>query len=415
MSEIKRIPVSALEVGMYIADVSNSWVPDNNLSRKGMVKNPKVIEQIIKLGVTDVYIDVSRGKEASVGEDREQINARQNQALKELLAKPFERPEAKVAFDEELEAAKAIQSEATKMVERVLQDVKMGKPIDVSPAEQTADGILDSLDRNQNALLCLTQLRTKDRYLLEHSFNVSVLMGVLASSLGYQGKELKDLVSGALLHDIGKIKVSDEVLHKPGSLEPHEWEEMKRHVTYGEEVLNQIPGLPQVVRDICAQHHERLDGSGYPRGLSAEQLPMHSRMSSVADVYDAVTADRVYHKGMAPTEALRRMLEWSDEQHLDKDVVYQFIRALSIYPAGEFVELSNARIAVVETVDATRMDKPKVRVVYNLTKKIVVPPFPLDLAEKGSDIQIVRPTDPVRLGLNPLELLQGALAAPAKK
>ena len=409
MSNIKRIPVSALEVGMYIAEVSNTWVPDNNLSRKGLVKSPKVIEQIVKLGVTDVYIDTSKGKATHEGTDQEDILAQQKQALKDLVAKPYSRPEASSEFEQELEIARNIQSEATLLVSRVLQDVKLGKPLEFAPAEETAGVILDSLERNQNALLCVSQIRTKDRYLLEHSFNVSVLMGVLASSLSIHGDELQKLVSGALMHDIGKIRVPDEVLHKPGSLEPEEWEEMKRHVTYGEQVLDKIPGLPQEVLDICAQHHERLDGSGYPRGLSAEQLPMHSRMASVVDVYDAITADRVYHKGMPPTEALKRMLEWSDEQHLDKDLVYQFIRALSIYPPGETVILSNNRLAVVESVNPTHMDKPVVRVVYHLGKQLMIPSYQVNLADKACEIKIDRAANPRRMGLDVQDLIGNAL------
>ncbi|BFM09055.1 HD-GYP domain-containing protein [Halioxenophilus aromaticivorans] len=409
MSQIKRIPVDALEVGMYIADVSNAWVPDNNFARKGWVKNPRVIEQIIKLGVTDLYIDVEKGKGTEAGVEQEAIIQQQKKDIASLVKKPYHRPTPKVAFDEELELAKEIQNEAHELVNKVMQDAKMGKPVEVGPAQETAGAVLQSLEKNQNALLCLTHLRCKDRYLLEHSFNVSVLMGVLASSVGVSGDDLQTLVSGALLHDVGKIKIDDAILHKPGQLENHEWEEMKRHVTYGEAILGPVPDLAPEILDIVAHHHERMDGSGYPRGLAEDQLPMHSRMAAVADVYDAVTADRVYHRGMPPSTALKKMLEWSDERHLDKTFVYQFIRCLSVYPSGCLVLLNNQRIAVVQSVNPDAMDKPVVTVVYDVKKKAALEPFELDLLAKQDEVCIEKAVDPAQTKLDLQALLNSAI------
>lgn len=400
--------MDALEVGMYISEVSNAWVPDNNFARKGWVKSPKVIEQIIKLGVTDIYIDVEKGKGTDAGEDQESIILKQKKEIDALVAKPYHRPSPQVEFDEEYELAKQIQVEAHELVAKVMQDAKMGKPIEVGPAEETAGAVIQSLEKNQNALLCLTHLRCKDRYLLEHSFNVSVLMGVLASSVGIRDEALQTLVSGALLHDVGKIKVDDAVLHKPGQLENHEWEEMKRHVTYGEAILGPISGLATEVLDIVAHHHERLDGSGYPRGLNEEQLPMHSRMAAVADVYDAVTADRVYHRGMPPSTALKKMLEWADERHLDKTCVFQFIRCLGVYPAGALVLLNNKRIAVVETVNTVAMDKPIVRVVYDTESQSEVEPYLVDLEAKTGKVSIEKAVDPAQTNLDLQALLRTA-------
>ena len=405
MSHIIRIPVSSLEVGMYICDVNNPWVPDNNLAKQGYIRNNKVIDQIVNLGVTEVFIDTEKGK-AAPGKAQDQIVQEQQVALQSILEAPYLRPEAKVDFDEEYDNALQIQAEATELVAKVMQDIKIGKPADISSAEQSAGAIIESLGNNQNALLCVTQLRTKDRYLLEHSFNVSVLMGILASSLDYSGKRLQTMVSGALLHDVGKIRVEDEILHKPGALTSQEWQEMKRHVTYGEEELGRIPEIAQEILDICAQHHERLDGSGYPRGLEESQIPLHSRMASVADVYDAITADRVYHRGMPPSTALKKMLDWSAERHLDKGLVYQFIRCLSVYPPGAVVLLSNNRLAVVETVNPEKMNKPIVQVVYNLSKRITIPSYPLDLAAKGTEVTIERAIDPEQIGLSAPELIR---------
>lgn len=393
---------------MYISDANSARLPDTSFARKGWVKSPQVIEQIASMGVTEIYIDIELGRNTDAGDGQELVSQKQNKIIDDGQAKPHHRPAPKVEFEEEYALAKQVQSEAHELVSKVMQDAKMGKPIEISAAQESADSILQSLENNQNALLCLTHLRCKDRYLLEHSFNVSVLMGVLASSAGIKREQLQTLVSGALLHDLGKIQIDDAILHKPGRLDNDEWEEMKRHVTYGEDIVSGIAGLAPEILDIVAQHHERLDGSGYPRGLTADQLPLHSRMASVVDVYDAVTADRVYHRGMPPSTALKKMLEWSDDSHLDKSLVLQFIRSLSVYPCGALVLLDTQQIAVVESVNPEVMDKPIVRVVYDAAKQMLREPFVVDLNSQDNKAVIVKAIDPDQSELDLQAVLQAA-------
>ncbi len=386
---IKKIAVSELEVGMYITEANNAWVPDQNFRRQGLITKQAVIEQIKKLGVSSVYIDPNKGKDAA-GTSKSEIDANNRQILDKIKNTPYQAPAANVALAEELDVAKEIQIEATALIGRVMTDVKMGRVIDITPVANMGSSMVQSLINNQNALACVTRLREKDRYLMEHSFNVSVLMGILGSAMGYSGDVLHEMVTGALLHDIGKIQVSDDVLHKPGQLTPEEWGEMKNHVTYGEEVLRETPGITDIMLDICAQHHERLDGSGYPRGLVEAELPIHSRMSSVVDVYDAITAERVYHKGMAPTTALRKLLEWSGDKHLDRDVVYRFIQAMGVYPIGSVVELDNRKLAIVKEPNEAHQDKPIVLVVYDLRINRYDNKHVIDLGDARCGRKIVR-------------------------
>ncbi len=376
---------------MFITDLNNDWVPDQNFSRKGLITRPEVIEQIRKLGVTQLYIDVSKGKDCALGVAKGVIDRANEKAIVEQYQKAGPVPPVpKVPIEEEIGNAKDIQIEATALIGRILTDVKMGKSVDVLPVSAMASGMVESLISNRNALACVTRLRDKDRYLMEHSFNVSVLMGILAASQGYSGAVLEEMVTGALLHDVGKIRIDDAVLHKPGQLTPDEWQEMKNHVTYGEEVLRSSPGITPIMLDICAQHHERLDGGGYPRGLSAKDLPVHSRMASVADVYDAITAERVYHKGMSPTAALKKLMEWSGEGHLDRSLVYAFVQAMGVYPIGSVVELDNKKLAIVMDPNENQPNKPKVLVVYDLKLSRYDNRHRLDLAEPRCGRTIVR-------------------------
>ncbi|MGH1485771.1 MAG: HD-GYP domain-containing protein [Cellvibrionaceae bacterium] len=393
-SFIRQITVDQLQVGMFITEGNNNWVPDKNFSRQGLVTRSEVIEQIRALGVESLYIDTSKGKDC---EPQTQSNTSDQQNGKKASSKQQQTsqlPAPKVSVSQEMENAKKIQQEATALIGRCMADIKVGKVIDVAPVTDMASDMVESLTQNHNALTCVTQLREKDRYLMEHSFNVSVLMGILASSMGYKGNTLEEIVTGALLHDIGKIRIDDKVLHKPGKLTDDEWVEMKNHVTYGEDVLSNSKGISQIIIDICAQHHERLDGSGYPRGLSADEIPIHSRMAAIVDVYDAITADRVYHKGMAPTQALKKLMEWSSEGQLDQQLIYQFIQAIGVYPAGTVVELDNQKLAIVTEANPSEQNKPKVLQMYDLRLRRYDNRYAIDLADERCGRHIVKAVYP---------------------
>ncbi len=398
MANIKRISANQLQVGMYVAELNNEWVPDNNLNRHGLIKREAAIQQVLKLGVTHVYIDVDKGDDCADGVRKEELVRKLDVEL-DKIQKHSNQPKVTKSSSEEAQTAKSIHVDAINLVSQVMEDVKMGSTVAMQDVEDMADSINESIRRNQNALSCFTRLRNKDQYLIEHSFSVAVLMGMLARSMNYSEDNLHQVVTGALLHDIGKVHVPNAILHKPSSLEPEEWEEMKRHVNYGEEILAQTPDMPKQILEICSQHHERSDGSGYPRGLSGTAVTEHGKMAAVVDVYDAITADRVYHRGMLPTLAMKKLLEWS-EGHLDKQITYQFIACMSIYPAGSLVELEGQQLAIVVEPNLRQQHKPLVNVIYDAKEKKGMPSRPLNLAHSEVTQKIVRAVDPVDYSLD---------------
>jgi putative nucleotidyltransferase with HDIG domain len=397
MSGVKRIPAKALEVGMYITEISDAWAADSHLKAQGMVTREETVSRIQGLGVHYLYIDTDKGSDSPEGVPIEHISRLHERELQKLQQEA-RLPAPTVDFATEKKQADKIRTKALSMVGDLMLDVKKGNKLNVAGVEDLAYEVVESLTGNHNALASLLRLRKKDQYLLEHSFSVSVLMGMLARSMGYTGDALQPLVTGALLHDIGKIRVPDSILHKPGRLEAEEWEEMKRHVNYGMEALADTPGISDTAKLICAQHHERLDGTGYPFQLPADEISVYGRMGAVVDVYDAITADRVYHQGMAPTIALRKMLEWSND-HLDRDLVYQLIRCISIYPPGAMVLLKNGHLAVVQEINAMQQAQPIVQLVYDTSKRVAVPSRVVDLSDEvdltqfGEVIKAVEPGD----------------------
>lgn len=396
MENIKHIAAKDLKVGMYVFDLNSAWGSDVNIPRKGFIKRNLTIEMILKLGIEKVTIDVDKGIDvdkniniphASVYNGHHQHNKELQKLGKDTL--PI-RPTEYLAVEKP--RAHRIHKQAKKLVTKLLRDVKMGSAIKVDSIESLASNIMHSIIRNQNALILMGRLRHKDDYLLEHSINVGVLMGLLARSMSFTEAEQEQVIIGGLIHDIGKTRVSDKILHKPSQLDPREWNEMKRHVDYGVEVLMNIGSLPKMTRDVVCQHHEHMDGSGYPQGLKREQISEVGRMSAIVDVYDAITADRDYHDGMTPTMAMKKLIEWSGK-HLDRELVYQFIRCMTIYPVGSLVEIDGHLLAIVDEANPMKQNCPIVRIIYDTRQRRPVCERTIDLSKESVKEKIVRSVD----------------------
>lgn len=395
---IKRIPLSALQVGMYIADLNNDWIPHNTQRRRGIVRSEDTLAKIHKLGVTHLYIDTEKGKDSSEGEPVEVVD-RSNETL---LQKAGELPPAgnpRTDRDDEIPVAIRIHQEAQDLVGTLLQDVKLGKAIDLTPIHELADNLQGSVFRNQNAMACLGRIRDKDNYLLQHSVNLSVLMSIFGKSMGHSDDVLHQTVVGALLHDIGKVLTPDDILHKPGRLTPEEFEVMKLHALHSHQILASTEGIGELTIITAAQHHERMDGSGYPVGLKGDAISIYGRMVAIADVYDAITSNRVYHKGMTPTQGLKKLLEWSGD-HLDPKLVRLFIRCIGIYPVGSLVLLESGRLGVVVAGNEEDQRLPVLRVIYHTRFRMPIPVETLDLAKPGVQDRIKHAVDPETYKLN---------------
>jgi len=389
---IKRISVSALRVGMYITDLNNDWIPHNTQRRRGVIKKEDTIEKIRRMGVDYVYIDVSKGLDSQDSEPAREVDQR-NEAALQRAGEQTPGIYRKVAIDEEMMFAQQVHSQAQGLVGNLMHNVKLGGAIDIAPIHQLADELQSSVFRNANALSCLGRIREKDNYLLEHSVNLSVLMSLFGNHRKLPSDALHQTIVGALLHDIGKILTPDEILHKPGRLTPEEFEVMKAHARHSRDILKSTEGIGELAIVTAAEHHERLDGSGYPEGLKGEEISVYGRMVAITDVYDAITSDRVYHKGMTPTQGLKKLLEWSGS-HLDPALVKEFIRCVGLYPIGSLVLLESGRLGVVVETNDDDQRLPVVRVMYNTRFRMPITVDTLDLSKPGAQDRILRSVDP---------------------
>ncbi|KWX85820.1 histidine kinase [Paenibacillus riograndensis] len=252
------------------------------------------------------------------------------------------------------------------------------------------DSILDDLATQEDPMIMLLDMHTADNYLYVHSLNVCLYTLVLGIAHGYSREELRVIGMGALLHDIGKTQIPVKIIQKPGMLSEEEFRHMQAHTEIGYRILKDEPNIPLLAAHCALQHHERIDGSGYPRGLKGPQIHEYAKWLGVADSYDAMTSNRIYKKAMLPHQAVEALYVGSgtlyEQKHLEL-----FRDRVAIYPLGLTVKLSTGESGVVVKIDPAIPHRPVVRVLHDPDGEPVIP-FELDLGSKLS-VVIVDVTD----------------------
>lgn len=381
------IPVNQLQPGMYVLAIA-SQTGAMEIAQTGLVTNRQQVDALIRRGVLTVRVDLARSKLPGI----EQVVS-PSPSHSAGSARPAGSGEGRAL------KIRRLYQEARELQGKFIRHLKAGEPIDITPLAAVAEEMVDTMFTHGDAMLCLARIRAKDAYLMEHSMNVAILLANFGRYLGLERNVLKELTLGGLLHDVGKIMTPDEVLNKPGKLTDEEFGVMRQHVVHSYDILSNTAGITPTMLEVAANHHERLDGTGYPQRLKGEQLSLYTRMSGIVDVYDAVTADRVYKQGMQPTQAFRILLKGID-QHFDAELVTKFIKCMGVYPVGTLVQLSNQRLAVVMQRNEQQPLKPVVKVIYHATQRHYLEVQWLDLARNGGQESIESTVDPKEFGIN---------------
>jgi len=391
----KIINTECLKIGMYVSELDMPWL-DSPFKYQGfIIEHPQHISEVNRV-CQHVTIDLEKG----LDDVRLQHSLASNKT-----ASPIRRPVTyprHYRLDQELETARQLYTSTRQCVDSVMEAVSNDREIDIANVRKVIKGVVDSIIRNPDALVCMTQLKTRDEYTAQHSLNVCILTLTLGRHLGMDIDSLNMLGTGALLHDIGKLKTPLEILNKPDRLSDEEFSRIKEHPQEGHNILRQIPDMPNIVSDIALSHHEREGGQGYPNGLTGDQISFWSKLVSIVDVYDAITSDRCYHKGMSPTDALTRLYGWRGTDFAP-DLVEQFIQCLGIYPIGSIVELNTAEIAIVITNEPRNRLLPKIEIILDPDKNPVYAPRIIDLAnqdEQENSLRIMRTLENGALGIN---------------
>ncbi len=376
VSQLVYTPVHSLVAGMYVAKLDRPWL-ESPFKFQGFLIETEEELQTLRNVCNYVYIDVDKQKKIKPA-----FATSINRPVKEelVIGKP---PQVLGSFEQEINRAEKNYQEAGILVSDFMEKVASGKGIDGTLAKEAVAACVDSVLHSPDAFLWLSQLKSKDQYTAQHSLNVCVLSIVLGRHIGLSNTKLNQVGLCGMMHDMGKMLVPLEVLNKPGKLEPDELEMMKSHTTLGYELLKSSSNIFHGAVETALTHHERMDGKGYPRQISAKGLSYYSNIVAVADMYDAITSDRVYQKGRTHHEATKIMLDVS-ESHLDARLVVKFIESLGAYPPGCFVELSDGSIALVIEVNNHYRLRPKILMILDPEKNVVEERV-VDLVDKVFD------------------------------
>ncbi|NPV91365.1 MAG: HD-GYP domain-containing protein [Firmicutes bacterium] len=273
-------------------------------------------------------------------------------------------------------------------VKEVFNNIATDRSVDSKAISGLVGSLVDEILTNSGTLIQISEIRAFDDYTFYHSVNVCVLSLLIGVSFSFNELQLRDLGIGAILHDLGKIKVPKSILEKPDKLTPEEFEEIKKHSFYGFEILKKYFEFSLLSAHVAFQHHERYNGSGYPRGLQGNEINQFSRIVAVADVYDALLADRVYRKAFKPAEAIKEIINGIGKEY-DPEVVKKLLENVAVYPVGSLVELNTGEIGVVIDVKKRARHHPIVLILTDDKYNSVFERKEIDLS-KREDVLINR-------------------------
>ncbi len=301
---------------MYINDIEG--VDRRSL---GLVSSRATVAEIHQRNLFSVIIDTSRGSDVVPSDERSASESVPPEPLSSY---------GRLPRHEILKARKVLAS-TKPIMGKMFSDARLGKAVQFNDAAKAVDQIISTLNESPIALIEVTRLRSKDENSFLHSIGVSTLMIHFGRWLGYDPMTVRLLGVSGLVHDIGKMALPSSLLQKAGPLTDDELALVRTHPAEGFALLAKHGTMPNVVMEICLNHHERLDGTGYPRGIAQNEISKAVRLASICDVYDAMTTIRPYKRAWSPTEAFSSMFR--SEGQFDRQLLWQFIQCLDL-PSG---------------------------------------------------------------------------------
>ncbi|MDR2140612.1 MAG: HD-GYP domain-containing protein [Deltaproteobacteria bacterium] len=406
---IRKISTKQLEVGMFVSDVGRAWFNHPWKTKSKYISDRSEIDELVDFGIEEVYIDTQKTLRP---EQTAKLSAK-------LSAKDFPyktktrvptnlhpneptKPDPVSALEQELPKAAKAYNRALDTSKALVAACRMNKRIEVDAVQENVDELVDSVSRNPDALTALIKLRRFDDYTYTHSLNVSVLSISSGKALGLSDPELKILGMGTMFHDLGKCRVPAFILNKPDKLTDEEFVIMKNHAAMSAEIIiEQKLRVDDQVIKVAKHHHERMDGSGYPDHLKGSDIPYLATICGLSDVYDALTSDRCYHKGMLPHDALK-FIYGLRGTHFQPEWVDRFVQSVGIYPPGSVVELNSGHIAVVMEVNHKDLLSPLIKLVADPNGQLYPRPKLIDLERQENKSFIIKAViTPKKAGFDP--------------
>ena len=406
---LKKISVNQLKVGMHLKEFCGSWMEPPFWRSAFVITDPRDIERILESSIKEVWVDNAKGLDVAPGESAVSEAESEAQVDQELSrAAAVQREIAPVPASAEFARAARICAHSKRAVTSMFQEARMGKAVDTAGAQKLVEEISDSVSRNPTALISLARLKVADDYTYMHSVAVCALMVALAKQLGLDEAGTQSAGIAGLLPDLGKALMPMDVLNKPGKLTDEEFAIIKKHPEEGYKLLKESNCTNVIAHDVVLHHHEKTDGSGYPKRLKDAEISLYAKMGAVCDVYDAITSDRPYKVGWDPAESLRRMAEWANG-HFDPTVFQAFVKSLGIYPIGSLVKLKSGRLGLVIEQSPKSLLTPSIKVFYSTRSDARIKPEIVDLSRPECTDKIASREDPAKWNFPDLNELWSGL------
>ncbi len=389
---LRRIDVDGLCIGMYVSQLDRPWLETPFLFQGFFIRNTQEIDELrrycryveIDIEESDPQLRGTLRSDSAAKADGAQAQGRAKRRfwlwewLRKLFGggkaiggahtKPGEFYEDTVSTADELVVARSVHTGALEKLMNILNDIRLGGSLPMPDVQIIANAMVDSVLRNSTAMALLVRMQQKDEYTSSHSLKTSVWALVFGRHLGLDRGSLQAVGLGALLLDVGKTKMPAELLNKTGELTDVERAYLHTHVDRSLEILREVGSIDNRVLEMVATHHERYDGSGYPKGWRGNQIPVFGRIAGIVDSYAAMTSDRPYAAAMSSYDAMREFNSLTDK-HFQAEMVEQFIQAIGIFPAGTLVELNTGEIGVVLKEHQSSRLQPEIAIILDPDKQ----------------------------------------------
>lgn len=401
----QKVSVDNLDVGMYVSKLDRPWLETPFQLQGFLIRGDDEIAELRKY-CEHVYIDLEqsstlqgRSKSAS------SPGPRSSRGAPPGVPPPSVEYRDRVSVEKEMEFAQNARASVSETVSNLMDAMREGKKPNIAQLRDSVTEMEGSILRNPDAFMLLRSLKERDDYTYSHCIDSSVLAIAFGRHLGLPKDQISDLSLGTLLADIGKTRVSPELLKSSRRLTGAELEQVKMHVTHSVNIMGELPGINPRVISVAATHHERFDGSGYPQGLGGSGIPILGSMAGLADWFDALTSDRPYANAESLQSVVQQLYERRDSS-FPGELVERFIQMLGAYPVGALVELSNGEVGIVIGQNRHRRLRPKVMLVLDSEKRPLHVNLIRDLlsettTEDGSELAVVTTLDPGAYGISP--------------
>ena len=391
---LKHIELSDLELGMFVHKFEGSWFDHPFWKSNFLIEDHKRLQTLKSSNLRGVVIDTSKGKDVSVrtGEERQPVEAITATSIARIKAistrsKREAANSLPKTLQQELRAAEAIAIRARDSLHKTFIAARLGRALNVKAIEPIVSDIFDSVKRNPHAFSSLMRCKLKNELMFRHALSVSALMVSLARKMNLSQQETLDCGTAGLLLDIG-VNYLPQTIEVPNgdfrNIEPEIWQQ---HVLLGYRALANDCDLPEHVLDAVLQHHERLDGSGFPKALEGYQITKVARMAAICDTFDFLLSRTNTAAALDPAAAVRHMKTMSGA--FDPDILHQFIESVGLYPVGSFVRLRSNLLAMVIDEDLKDNAKPIVQAFYCLERRQQIEPVRIELAQSEELDRIV--------------------------